>query len=249
MAVYVLRVGRDYGAQELLKNAYKYMSYALVIATCIHMGLIGIYWGSLYLSKEEAPVRTVRILKYSELGPPPSITGLSEAVAPSVSVANPASRPQIGIPVPVPDAEVSPEQTFLTQQELSKITESAAPGIGVGDAGLRIEEDVNVKVENIEEEAPPADYVPMEKAPVPVKQVKPEYPDIARKAGMEGKVWVKIWVTKEGKIKQVVIIKSDSEIFNQAAINAAKQFVFTPALSAAGPVAVWVTFPFIFSLR
>jgi TonB family protein len=56
-------------------------------------------------------------------------------------------------------------------------------------------------------------------------------------------------VTKEGKIKQVVIIKSDSEIFNQAAINAAKQFVFTPALSAAGPVAVWVTFPFIFSLR
>lgn len=245
MSTLAMNARPAYGAIDLLKKAHKYMSWALGIASCIHLLAISGYWLSLYLESEEAPVRTVRIMKYSELGPPPSISGLSEAVAPSVSVENPAAKPQIGIPVPVPDAEVSVQQDFVTQEELSKVTDSE--GIGTGTGAVQIESDV--KVENIEEEAPPADYVPVEKLPEVVKQVKPIYPEIARKAGMEGTVWVKVWVTKEGKIRDVQIVKSDAEIFNQASIDASRQFVFTPAISAAGPVAVWVTFPFKFSLR
>lgn len=249
MAVYVVKIGRDYGAQDLLKNARKFMSYGLAIATCIHLILIGAYWGAYYAAKEVEEMRTVRILKYSELGPPPSISGLSDAVAPSVSVESATARPAIGIPVPVPDAEVSADQTFLTQQELAEVTAAAfATGIDLSKLAQETKIEKDVKVENIDE-PPPPDYVPVEKSPTTIKQVKPEYPEIARKAGMEGKVWVKIWVTKEGKVRDVLIVKSDSEIFNQAAIDAAKQFLFTPAISAAGPVAVWVTFPFVFSLR
>jgi periplasmic protein TonB len=232
-----------YGAAELFQKARKYLSMALAAAACVHFVVLGAYWLNEYLKAGEAPVRTIRILKYSELGPPPSISGLSEAIAPSVSVANPATKPQIGIPVPVPDAEISPEQNFMTQDEMSQGSDTTGAGNG---SEVNIEADV--KVENIED-GPPADFVPVNILPQFVKQVKPVYPDIARKTGMKATVWVKLWITKEGKVREVQVVKSDNELFNQSAIDAAKACMFTPAVGATGPVAVWVTFPFKFDLR
>ena len=91
--------------------------------------------------------------------------------------------------------------------------------------------------------------VPVDKQPVPVKQVAPEYPEVARRAGVVGTVWVKILVNKEGKAEKVVIMKSDSEIFNDAALAAAKQWVFTPATLNNGPVEAWAVIPFRFRLN
>jgi periplasmic protein TonB len=235
-----------YGANELKEVKQKYMVWGLTIAAIIEFSGVGIYWATTLLGKEEAPVRTVRILKYSELGPPPSIQGASAAVAPSVSAAAPMAKPSVGIPVPVPDAEVSPEQNFASQTEMSAV--SGPVGEGTGTAGQVIEQDVNV--ENIDEdEAPPPDFVPFEKEPQVIKRVEPVYPELARKAGLEGTVWVKLWVDKEGKVKDVVILKSASEIFNQPAIDAAKQWIFTPAMMKTGPVSVWISLSFNFKLN
>jgi len=101
----------------------------------------------------------------------------------------------------------------------------------------------------IEEEGPPPDFVPYDKEPQIVKRVNPVYPEIARKAGLEGTVWVKIWVGKDGKPQKVVIQKSASEIFDQAAIDAANQYLFTPAMIQNKPVDVWVSIPFHFRLK
>ena len=65
---------------------------------------------------------------------------------------------------------------------------------------------------------------------------------------MEGKVWLKIWVDKEGKPRDVVLLKSDADVFNQSAIEAARQFRFTPAYIGGKPVDVWVSVPFRFRL-
>ena len=43
-------------------------------------------------------------------------------------------KPKVGVPVPVPDAQVSPEQTIATQQELSKIAGPVTSGNGGGDS-------------------------------------------------------------------------------------------------------------------
>lgn len=93
-----------------------------------------------------------------------------------------------------------------------------------------------------------SDFVPYDKEPQIVKTVEPKYPEPALRAGLEGKVIVKMWVDKEGKVKQVVVLKSDAEIFNEPAIEAAKQFVFTPASMNKKPIAVWVSYPFRFQL-
>lgn len=244
MTELALQITSGYGAAELKKVIKKYMFYALGIAAVIHMAAIGVYWASVYLTEEEPPVRTVRVVKYSELGPPPSISGSNQAVAPSVAVAGPVAKPSVGIPVPVPDAEVSPEQTFATQQELSQVSGPVSEGAG---AGQMIEQDV--QVENIEDDEPPPDFVPFEKEPVVIRKIEPVYPELARKAGLEGTVWVKLWVDKEGKVRDVVILKSASEIFNQPSIDAAKQWKFTPALMKTGPVSVWISLSFNFKLN
>ena len=225
-----------YGAVELKMIYQSYVQKALAFATLINFGSIGTYYGVQKLLEEDEPIHTVRLMKYSDLVAPPSLQ--NQQAAPQVAVSAPAVKPNVGIPVPVPDAEVSPEQTIATQTELSAVAAPAASEGTGGDAGeLKIEDD-----------SPPPDFVPFEKEPVAVKSVKPAYPEIALRAGIEGKVFIKAWVDKEGKVRKAVILKSDADIFNQAAQEAAMQYVFTPAVMQKGPVSVWVTIPFNFKI-
>jgi protein TonB len=180
-------------------------------------------------------------MKYSELGPPPSIVNAEQVPRVGVSVA--AAKPTIGIPVPVPDMEINPEQTIATQQELSEI-QSPVAALGSSTEDVVVKQDIQI------EEEPEIDaFIPVEKNPIPVKEVKPEYPDLARRMGIEGTVWVKILVNKEGKVKKAVVIKSDSELLNESSLQAALQWIFTPAVMSNGPVSVWVVVPFRFQLN
>ena len=95
---------------------------------------------------------------------------------------------------------------------------------------------------------PPADFLAVDKEPTVISKKEPEYPEIAKRAGMEGRVWVKIWIDKSGLPHEVVLLKSDQEIFNAPAIAAARQFRFTPAMMQGKPVDVWVSVPFKFRL-
>jgi TonB family protein len=62
-------------------------------------------------------------------------------------------------------------------------------------------------------------------------------------------VFAKLWIDKEGKVKDVVILKTPSPMFNPAVTEAAKQWVFTPAVMNSGAVAVWFPVKFTFTLR
>jgi TonB family protein len=99
--------------------------------------------------------------------------------------------------------------------------------------------------------ARPPDFVAFDKAPAIVKHVAPKYPALAKKAGIEGEVWLKIWVREDGKVETVEIQKrSGTDVgFEEAVIEAAKQFEFEPAVMRGKPVAVWVAIPFRFKLK
>lgn len=217
----------------------------LFVSTLFHLAVLGMYYGYQYIEKsmeENVPVMKIRIMKYSELGPPPSIT--NSMSAPVVGVAK-IGKPSIGTPVPVPDAEINPEQTIATQTEMSSMPSNVLSD-GEGEAGtIQIDEDV--RIEN--DEPGMNEFVPVEKAPQVVYAEKPVYPEIARRSGMEGAVWVKILVDKSGKPKKVVVIKDNgSGIFNEEAIKAAQKYQFTPAIMNSGPVQVWVAIKFNFRL-
>lgn len=88
----------------------------------------------------------------------------------------------------------------------------------------------------------------VEEKPKLIKEVPPIYPEIARKAGLAGKVFVKFLVGKDGRVRDVQILKGQ-EIFRQAAINAVMQFRFKPAMQNDKPVSVWMTQPLSFRLN
>ena len=163
----------------------------------------------------------------------------------------PTARPTIGIPEPVPDAEVSSETTIATQTEMSQMT-SLVGGEGVGEGSvIQVEQPVSQQ-ENIvvEEEKLPdvGEFIPVEEQPVAVELPKPVYPEIARRAGIEGVVHIQILVDKAGKVRDVKLMKGP-EMFHEAAKEAAWKSVRRPAIQNHKPVAVWVAYPIRFTLK
>jgi TonB family protein len=95
----------------------------------------------------------------------------------------------------------------------------------------------------------PADSVPYEKEPTVIKKVDPIYPKKALKDSLEGDVLVKVRVNARGDVVNARVIRTDDDIFNEAALTAARQWKFTPAVLKGEPVAVWVSIPFRFRLK
>ncbi len=235
-----------YGAFELKKLYTRNYAIGVAVAVFIHLLFVGSYYVAQAINKEDDldNIPTVKIMKYSDLGPPPSITN---DIAPQVAVAAQAAAPTVGVPVPVPDEEAPPEQTIMTQQEMSQVQAPAlTEDIG---AGAQITQDIKIEQKTEDDDPDINAFIPVEKLPEVVTPVAPEYPEIARRAGVTGKVFVKVLVDKSGKPKKAVILKSDSEIFNDAAIAAAMKTAFTPALQNNHPITVWVVLPYRFTLQ
>lgn len=91
-------------------------------------------------------------------------------------------------------------------------------------------------------------FISVEKMPEMREAVTPVYPAEAKKNKITGKVFVKVLVDKEGNPKRAIVIKSESELFNQPAVDAAMKSKFSPALDKGNPIAVWILLPYKFSL-
>jgi TonB family protein len=99
-----------------------------------------------------------------------------------------------------------------------------------------------------EKRYPPAEDVKHDKEPELVSQVNPVYPPEAMQSALEGTVYTKMWIDENGHVVEVIVTKSDNEVFNVPSIDAGMKWVFKPALVNGKPVAVWVTVPFRFAL-
>jgi protein TonB len=88
----------------------------------------------------------------------------------------------------------------------------------------------------------------VDEPPQPIVQVQPEYPEVARKAGLEGRVIVAAVVDEKGNVIQAYIHSSTNPIFNEAALEAAKKMKFKPARQKDIAVKVKVLIPFVFRL-
>lgn len=88
--------GAQYGAVELKALYQKYWLSGLGIAVAIHLVIVGSYYLVGLLSAEEPPTVNVRIMKYSDLGPPPSMN--SANTPPPIAVSAPTAKPTVGAP-------------------------------------------------------------------------------------------------------------------------------------------------------
>ncbi len=99
-------------------------------------------------------------------------------------------------------------------------------------------------------ETPHSILVTVDKMPVPVKVVPPEYPVWARKNGISGVVWVKARVDENGNVDNAEIISSSMPGygFEEASLEAAGQCRYIPAEANGFKIGIWVIYPvkFIF---
>lgn len=78
---------------------------------------------------------------------------------------------------------------------------------------------------------------------------KLQYPELAKKAGLEGKVVLRVLVRRNGNVKKFIVESTDSEIFNKSAGDAVMKTQFLPALQNGKPIACWLSVPISFKLR
>ena len=86
--------------------------------------------------------------------------------------------------------------------------------------------------------------------PTLVRYVPPAYPAEARAAGYEGTVLIRVTVGTKGKVTGAKVIQSDvTPAMDEAAIDAAKQFLFKPAKLNGEPVEASMAVPIRFKLH
>jgi len=87
------------------------------------------------------------------------------------------------------------------------------------------------------------------KEPRKIKEVKPVYPEIARKARIEGVVILEITVNKQGKVRDVKVLRGLAMGLTEAAVEAVKQWEYEPSTLNNRPVEVLVTVTVRFNLQ
>jgi len=93
-------------------------------------------------------------------------------------------------------------------------------------------------------------FVPYEDAPVILAGQQPVYPDHLRRMKMSGQVVLEIEVLGDGSIGAIEVLKSlmpGEGGFDEAAINAVRQWRMQPAKSGGNPVACWIRQVFNFT--
>jgi protein TonB len=101
-----------------------------------------------------------------------------------------------------------------------------------------------------ETEIPIVPFWRVEVRPEQINVPKPEYPDMARNAGIEGTAVVEALVDANGSIADARILRtSNNQSLDQAALAAARLATFRPARQRDKPVRVWVSIPYRFALQ
>jgi protein TonB len=174
------------------------------------------------------------------------------ADVPSVPVA-PSSAPrriQTDVPSSNDDAAPLDAPIGVHRESALELTEEPVPGGLDGVVG-------GLGVPLITADVPPPIREPVVepvrlsagvKLPTRIKDVPPVYPEIARKARVQGVVILEAIIGVDGKVQQAHVLRS-VPLLDQAALNAVQSWEYTPTLLSGRPIAIIMTVTVQFRLE
>ncbi|MEC9485956.1 MAG: energy transducer TonB [Prosthecochloris sp.] len=244
--------GISYGNLSLRRQSHLYLAHGVIVALLLLVAFWGVSanWGrlagflGLMPDTSDDPTCYTVITSVTQLPPPPPIDRPAPPKAPETP-AQPVAPPKVETPPnvgkvkQVKKEEAPPEQTLATQEEIREVVQKQ-PGAGDEGSGGVVGGIGDGPV-----------FVPCETMPTFRRQVKPRYPDIARRAGIEGKVIVSVLIDEQGtplKAQVVKRIPGDQHVFDEAARKALMDSRYTPGIQNGRPVKVWLTVPMRFTL-
>jgi TonB family protein len=95
------------------------------------------------------------------------------------------------------------------------------------------------------------DFVSVDQEPralVPIERLV-QYPEVARRSGLEGKVMLRVLIGTDGSVDSVVVERSDYDVFKKAAVDAMQRAKYSPAVQNGTPIKVWTDAILNFKLR
>ena len=183
----------------------------------------------------------VRINLYSEPPTPPPVEEQEEVVMEEViqtkQIETPPPPPRPPVPVEVPNDEIIEDEILDLDAELDLDgpLDLPPPPPPSDDE----EEDFFVVVETM----------PQLKGGLADLQRKVKYPEMARRAGIEGRVTVQFIVNEQGKVENPRVIRGIGGGCDEAALEAVKQASFSPGMQRGRPVRVQYSLPIVFRLQ
>ncbi|HSG27253.1 MAG TPA: energy transducer TonB [Candidatus Krumholzibacterium sp.] len=152
---------------------------------------------------------------------------------------------------PVPVADLEPEE--IPQPAIAIPVVDDGSGEEIRDGAYPVNSPVNgltaLPIMPVFENAGKEFYA-FDKCPVLVRSVRPDYPELARLAGIEGEVVLRVLVGPDGRVIDALVIRSSvTKEMEKAAISAVLQFIFEPAVQGVVPVAASVAVPVTFRLH
>ena len=175
------------------------------------------------------------------LPPPPAVLRRFAPPSPTPSASGPVA------PTRAPDT-ITPEPADTTPAiATSGAVEGALPGVGVeGGVGPPPPLPPPIVPE------PPHASGPIRVAQLPepprkTVDVRPVYPEVARAARREGTVILEAMLDATGRVTQLRVIRSEP-LLDQAALDAVRQWRYTPSMYGGRPVSVLMTITVRFTL-
>tara|TARA_B000000557_G_scaffold158378_1_gene128390 strand:+ start:6736 stop:7359 length:624 start_codon:yes stop_codon:yes gene_type:complete len=137
----------------------------------------------------------------------------------------------------------------------------ARPSVPVASEDEFLDDDITIEETDLDDledwDAPPpppdqgrkVKFIPYDKAPVPISPIRPEYPEIAMEAGIEGTVIVQAFINNKGVVEDTMVLKGIPNTgLNEAALEAVKRTRWKPARQRDKKVGVWMSIPINFKL-
>lgn len=162
--------------------------------------------------------------------PTPKAPVMSDAAAPTI--APDTIHPEPAAPPDVPDL--------------------GAPHAGVGVVGgigvVTVDRPIILQPPDPPRPSGPVRVADLPVTPVKIADARPAYPEVARAAHLDGTVILEAVLDTTGRVTQLRVIKS-APMFDQAALDAVRQWRYTPSLYGGHPVSVLMTITVRFQLQ
>ena len=194
------------------------------------------------------------LMATTDLPDPPRLTALI-IVRPALPTLPPparTARPQLtptvnadAAPIVAPDG-VHPELRDLPNE--LPISADAIAGFGSADLGVLAGAEPAPPPARRAEPVAPVRPGGVIRRPEKIHDVAPAYPDIARAARITGTVILEALIAEDGTVREVKVLRSVA-LLDAAAIDAVRQWRFTPTLLNGTPVPVLMTVTVSFNLN
>jgi len=230
----------NYGNLALRREAHLFLTHGVVVSVLLLFAFwtVSANWNRVMAmfggaSEKQSAVQCYEIVtNVTQLPPPPPIAPPEPPRV--VTTTAPVDAPKVGKIKQV--AEAPEDQTFATQKEIRQAIQQGA----TQDSGSSSSCDTVVE------------FVNCQNPPTVVSTPRLIYPEMARIAGLEGRVFVRVLISEEGKPMKAEIVKripADQTVFDKEAVRIAMETKYTAGQQNGRRVRVWMTIPVRFTLH